>query len=84
MVREDVPIGTYIMIAAGDDPKVRDMEAALGDNFFSRFVGRPESIAPALLDLEGLGFGSIQLTPVSPGSLTNVETHLGLNQAPSA
>lgn len=83
-VREDVPIGTYIMIAAGDDPKVRDMEAALGDNFFSRFVGRPESIAPALLDLEGLGFGRIQLTPVSPGSLTNVGTHLGLNQAPSA
>ena len=30
-VREDVPIGTYIMIAAGDDPKVRGMEAALGE-----------------------------------------------------
>jgi len=79
-----VPIGTYIMIAAGDDPKVRGMETALGDNFFSRFVGRPESVAQALLDLEGLGFDRIQLTPVSPGSLTAVGTHLGLDQAPSA
>ncbi|MEN3973649.1 LLM class flavin-dependent oxidoreductase [Emcibacter sp. SYSU 3D8] len=36
-VREDVPIGTYIMIAAGDDPRVRGMETALGGNFFFAF-----------------------------------------------
>ncbi len=83
-VREEVPIGTYIMIATGDDPKVRGMAAALGVNFFSRFVGRPDSVAQALLDLEGLGFDRIQLTPASPGSLTAVGTHLGLDQAPSA
>ena len=60
------------------------MAAALGVNFFSRFVGRPDSVAQALLDLEGLGFDRIQLTPASPGSLTAVGTHLGLDQAPSA
>ncbi len=53
-VRPDVPLGTYIMVAAGDEPRVKELKAILGNNFFSRFVGDAASVAQALLDLEGI------------------------------
>lgn len=76
-IRPDVPLGTYIMIAAGDDPKVSQMKAVVGDRFFSRFIGSGREVAQALRDLEALGLDRIQLTPVAGGSLEAVGPHLG-------
>ncbi len=67
-VRPDVPLGTYIMVAAGDEPRVTELKATLGNGFFSRFVGEAGSVAQALLDLEGHGVDRVQLTSFTPTS----------------
>ncbi|MBI1179213.1 MAG: LLM class flavin-dependent oxidoreductase [Alphaproteobacteria bacterium] len=77
-VRDDVPLGTFIMVAVGDTPQIAGLRAALGDGFFSRFVGAPGPVAQALLDLEGLGFDRVQLTPFGGGALEALAPHLGL------
>jgi hypothetical protein len=42
------------------------MRAALASGFFSRFFGRPEHVAAALIDLEGLGIERVQLAGFAP------------------
>jgi hypothetical protein len=80
-MRPDVPLGTYIMVAAGDEPRVKELKAALGSNFFSRFVGEAGSVAQALVDLEVCGVDRVQLTSFTPGTLGNLLANLRASQA---
>lgn len=75
-VRPDMPLGTYIMVAAGDEPRVAELKAVLGNNFFSRFVGEAASVAQALLDLEGHGVDRVQLTSFTSGTLGALRSRL--------
>lgn len=75
-VRPDVPLGTHIMVAAGTEPRVAELKAVLGNNFFSRFVGKADSVAQALQDLDGYGVDRVQLRSFTPGTLGALQPHL--------
>jgi alkanesulfonate monooxygenase SsuD/methylene tetrahydromethanopterin reductase-like flavin-dependent oxidoreductase (luciferase family) len=77
-IRDDVPMGIFIMIAVGDEVATRPLQNMLGDGFFSRFAGTPNAVGQALHDLEEFGFDRIQLTPMLAGSLDAVLHSLGL------
>ncbi|MEM7015821.1 MAG: LLM class flavin-dependent oxidoreductase, partial [Pseudomonadota bacterium] len=79
-VREDIPIGVFILVGAGQGNHVKGLKGAFGDGFLSRFVGEPESVAQALHDLEGLGISRIQVTELLPGSHEALEPHLNLGE----
>ncbi len=75
-VSASVPIGTFILIAVGDDEPVRALEAGLGDGYLSRFVGEPAAVADALRELADMGIDRVQLTELVPGSHTRLAPHL--------
>jgi alkanesulfonate monooxygenase SsuD/methylene tetrahydromethanopterin reductase-like flavin-dependent oxidoreductase (luciferase family) len=77
-VRGDMPLGTFIMVAPGEDARIQPLKAMLGAGFFARFVGSPASVAQALLDLEGMGLDRLQLTSFGGGSMDLLAPHLGI------
>ena len=64
----DVPIGVFLLVAAGDNDIVKGMQAAMGNGYLGRFMGEEEDVARALEDLEELGIDRVQLTEFAPGS----------------
>jgi alkanesulfonate monooxygenase SsuD/methylene tetrahydromethanopterin reductase-like flavin-dependent oxidoreductase (luciferase family) len=77
-VREDLPLGTFILTGAVPSEHVAPLRARFGSGFLSRFIGEPAAVAQALCDLEGLGFDRVQITEVAPGSLERLRPLLPL------
>jgi alkanesulfonate monooxygenase SsuD/methylene tetrahydromethanopterin reductase-like flavin-dependent oxidoreductase (luciferase family) len=79
-VRADIPIGTFILVGAVPAAHAAQLRAPFGSGFLSRFLGEPGSVAQALCDLEGLGFGRVQLTEIAPGTLERLRPLLPLRK----
>ncbi len=76
-VRPDVPLGTFLQVGVGDNPRLRQLSATLGDSWMSRFIGPPAEVAEALLALESHGIERVQLTPYVPETFELLAPHLG-------
>ena len=72
-VNPEIPIGIFILTAAGENDTVKAMKAMLGNGYLGRFMGHPEEVADALESLAGLGIDRVQLTEFAP------ETHQALS-----
>ena len=48
----------------------------MGDGYLGRFVGEPNAVADALLELAELGIDRVQLTELVPNSHTALAEHL--------
>jgi alkanesulfonate monooxygenase SsuD/methylene tetrahydromethanopterin reductase-like flavin-dependent oxidoreductase (luciferase family) len=79
-VREDAPLGTFVLVGAVPAAQAEALRAPFGRGFLSRFLGEPAAVAQALCDLEGLGFGRVQLTEIAPGTLERLLPHLPLRR----
>jgi alkanesulfonate monooxygenase SsuD/methylene tetrahydromethanopterin reductase-like flavin-dependent oxidoreductase (luciferase family) len=80
-VRDDLPLGMFVLCAAGDETSVAPLREAAGDGFLARFVGAPRDVAAALADLEGFGLGHVQLTELVPGTHARLAAHLQLGSS---
>jgi len=67
-INSDIPIGIFILTAAGDNEAVSGMKAMMGNGFLGNFMGHPADVAFALESLTDLGIGRVQLTEFAPGS----------------
>lgn len=67
-INNDIPIGIFILTAAGDDEAVTGMKAMMGNGFLGNFMGHPSDVASALESLSELGISRVQLTEFAPGS----------------
>ncbi len=67
-VNSDIPIGIFLLTAAGDSDVVTGMKAMMGNGFLGNFMGHPEDVAQALESLQSLGISRVQLTEFAPGS----------------
>jgi len=79
-VRDDIPIGTFILAGAVPAAQAAALRAPFGSGFLARFLGEPASVAQALCDLEGLGFDRVQLTEIAPGTLERLRPLLPLRK----
>lgn len=79
-VREDIPIGLFVLTGVVPAEQAAAFRASFGEGFVSRFMGEAESVAQALCDLEGLGIDRVQLTEMAPGSLERLRPHLPLRR----
>lgn len=70
------PIGTFIMVAVGDDPAIAGLKAGFGDGYLGRFLGEAEAVADALRELGEMGIDRVQLTEMFPGSQSALASHL--------
>lgn len=75
-VSDAVPIGTFILVAAGEDERIPMLRAALGDGYLGRFVGPAEAVASALRELADMGIDRVQLTELAPGTHAQLAPHL--------
>jgi alkanesulfonate monooxygenase SsuD/methylene tetrahydromethanopterin reductase-like flavin-dependent oxidoreductase (luciferase family) len=80
-VREDIPIGIFVLTGAVPRAEVTALRAPFGTSFMSRFLGEPDSVAQALCDLEALGFDRVQITEMAPGTLERLRPHLPLQRS---
>jgi alkanesulfonate monooxygenase SsuD/methylene tetrahydromethanopterin reductase-like flavin-dependent oxidoreductase (luciferase family) len=78
-VREDLPIGIFVLVGAVPAEQVAPLRAPFGDGFLARFMGEPASVAQAICDLEGLGFDRAQLTEMAPGTIERLGPLLPLH-----
>lgn len=79
-VREDIPIGVFVLAGAVPASEVAALRAPFRTGFMSRFLGEPGPVAQALCDLEGLGFDRVQVTEMAPGTLERLRPHLPLRR----
>ncbi len=77
-VREDLPIGVFVLVGAGTEEEVAPVRTSFGDGFLARFMGEPAEVARAVCDLEGLGFDRAQLTEMVPGTIERLAPFLPL------
>lgn len=75
-VDPDMPIGIFILTAAGENAEVTGMQALLGNGYLGRFMGHPEEVAANLGALSAIGIDRIQLTEFAPGSHQALAPHL--------
>jgi len=75
-VREDIPIGLFLMVGAGTGAEVDGLRNALGDNLCGRFVGEPAKVLENLRSLETIGISRIQVTEFAPGTIRNLGEEL--------
>ena len=64
----DIPIGIFLLVAAGENEAVHQMKAAMGNGYLCNFMGHPEDVAQALENLGKLGITRVQLTEFAPDS----------------
>jgi len=67
-ISDDIPIGIFILTAAGDNDQVAGMKSILGNGYLGDFMGHPEDVARALTSLANIGIDRVQLTEFAPGS----------------
>ena len=75
-IREDVPLGIFLLVGTGDDPRVAMLSQALSESYLGRFVGEPAAVADALAALTEHGIDRVQLTELAPGTLESLAPHL--------
>lgn len=75
-VSATVPIGIFMLVAAGDAPQVAGLKAGFGDGYLGRFLGEPSAVADALRRLGELGIDRVQLTELAPGTHSALAGHL--------
>ncbi len=75
-VRDDIPIGLFMLIGAGTGPEIDALSSTLGDNLCGRFVGEPAKVLENLVALEELGISRVQVTEFVPGSIENLGREL--------
>jgi alkanesulfonate monooxygenase SsuD/methylene tetrahydromethanopterin reductase-like flavin-dependent oxidoreductase (luciferase family) len=75
-VRDDIPIGVFIMVGSGDHPRVAALRDALDGSFMGGFVGEPERVADAVRALGTHGIDRVQLTPYTPSTIELLAPHL--------
>ena len=75
-VRDDVPIGVFLMVGCGDHPRVQGIKQMLGGSLMGSLLGEPEAVAEAVRSLEPLGIERAQLTPYTPDTLPLLAPHL--------
>lgn len=78
-VRDDIPIGVFLMAGCGEHPRVTAMRSVLGDTFMGRLVGHPEAVADAIRSLEVEGIERVQITPYTPETLSLLAPHLAVS-----
>jgi alkanesulfonate monooxygenase SsuD/methylene tetrahydromethanopterin reductase-like flavin-dependent oxidoreductase (luciferase family) len=78
-VRDDIPIGVFLMVGCGDHPRVAAMQSVLGDTFMGHLVGHPESVAEAIRSLEADGITRVQITPYTPDTLSLLAPFLAVS-----
>ena len=67
-INNDIPIGIFILTAAGENEAVSIMKDTMGNGFLGKFMGHPDDVASALESLSGLEISRVQLTEFAPGS----------------
>lgn len=67
-VRGDIPIGIFLLIAAGDSEPVSQMKALMGNGYLGNFMGHPDDVAHSLEKLGHAGIDRVQMTEFVPGS----------------
>lgn len=67
-VSDDIPIGIFLLIAAGENEVVSQMKAAMGNGYLGNFMGHPEDVAASLEQLGAWGIERVQLTEFVPDS----------------
>jgi alkanesulfonate monooxygenase SsuD/methylene tetrahydromethanopterin reductase-like flavin-dependent oxidoreductase (luciferase family) len=80
-VRDDIPIGSFVLAGAVHAAHAETLRAPFGRGFLSRFLGEPPAVAQALCDLEGLGFDRVQITEIAPGTLERLRPLLPLRRS---
>jgi hypothetical protein len=75
-VRDDVPIGVFLMVGCGDHPRVAGLRQMLGDSFMGSLLGEPAAVADVVRSLAGHGIERAQLTPYTPDTLALLAPHL--------
>lgn len=68
-VRDDIPIGVFLMIGCGDHPRVHAMKEVLGGSLMGSLLGEPEAVADSVRSLADHGIERVQLTPYTPDTL---------------
>lgn len=68
-LRPELPLGIFLLLGAGDNAQVKQMQSALGDSYLAQFFGEPAAVADALRGLAEQGIGRVQLTELVPGTL---------------
>jgi hypothetical protein len=75
-VRDDVPLGVFIMVGCGDHPRVRGLADALGDSLMGSFVGEPAKVADSVRALAEVGIERVQLTSYTPDTIALLAPYL--------
>lgn len=65
-VRTDVPLGIVLQIGVGDNPRLTELAAMLGDSWMGHFIGEPSKVTDAPRNIESFGIEREQLTPYVP------------------
>jgi alkanesulfonate monooxygenase SsuD/methylene tetrahydromethanopterin reductase-like flavin-dependent oxidoreductase (luciferase family) len=71
-VSETIPLGIFILTAAGDNKAVQGMKAMMGNGYLGNFMGHPDDVGRALESLGQLGIDRVQLTEFVQGSHQNL------------
>ncbi len=71
-VREDVPVGVFVLIAVGDGAEVRAFADALGNNLLGGFTGEAKRVLDNLRALEAVGISRVQVTEMVKGSIAEL------------
>lgn len=75
-VRDDIPIGVFLMVGCSDSPRVAAMAQMLDGTFMGSLFGEPARVADAIAALVDHGIERAQLTPVCPETLALLAPHL--------
>lgn len=75
-VRDDVPIGVFLMVGCGSHPRLEQLRAVLGDGLMGALVGEPERVAEMIRSLADHGIERVQLTPYTPDTISLLAPHL--------
>ncbi len=75
-IRADVPIGIFLLVGTGEDPRVAMLRKGLAGSYLGRFLGEAAAVADALRGLEALGIERVQLTELAPGTAASLAPYL--------
>lgn len=67
-ISSDIPIGIFLLVAAGESDAVSGMKSMMGNGYLGNFMGHPEDVTHALQSLPELGISRVQLTEFAPHS----------------
>lgn len=81
-VRDDVPIGVFLMVGCGTGARIDGLRSLLGETFMGSLVGEPESVAHVVRSLADHGIERAQLTPYTPDTLSLLAPHLAASHPP--